>query len=75
MGNNIWDVEVISDFKNRRRSDETTIYLLQEDILFKDLTKIIDTSKDHKYIQEYNLLDYLIEYKRIKRYQTYQMKK
>ena len=69
MGNNIWDVEVNQrDFKKIEQDQMKQITsLLQEDILFKDLTKIIDISKDHKYIQEYNLLDYLIEYKRIKK--------
>ena len=56
------------DFKKMDQEQINQIYnLLQEEILFKDLTKIIDISKDHKYIQEYNLLEYLIEYKRIKK--------
>ena len=66
---NEYEVEVNQrDFKRMSQEQINQINsLLEEELLFKDLTKIIDVSKDHKYIQEYNLLEYLIEYKRIKK--------
>jgi len=68
LNTNEYELEVNQrDYKRMNQAELNKINdLLQEEILFKDLTKIIDISKDHKYIQEYNLLEYLIEYKRIK---------
>ena len=54
------------DFKKMNQEQiNLTNDILQDDPIFKDLTKIINVSQDHKYIQEYRLLEYLEEYKRI----------